>query len=75
MNPGKILILAFFMLFTSVSQGLLAKVPGITTGSQLQAEAEKRTQTISTKDLEKLLDEQLGACPRTRIETKISEIL
>ncbi len=59
MNPGKILILAFFMLFTSISQGLLAKVPGITTGSQLQAEAEKRTQTISTKDLEKLLDEQI----------------
>ena len=36
-----------------------AKVSGITTGAQLQAEAEKRTTVISTQDLKKSLDEDL----------------
>lgn len=33
-----------------------ADVPGIKSGSQLQAEAEKRTQKISTEDLKEALD-------------------
>ncbi|MEE9328407.1 MAG: rhodanese-like domain-containing protein [Cocleimonas sp.] len=36
-----------------------AKVPGITTGAQLQAAAEKRTSIISTEELKKMLDEDL----------------
>ena len=36
-----------------------AAVPGITTGVQLQIEAEKRTTVISTQDLKKALDEDL----------------
>ncbi len=36
-----------------------AKVPGITTGAQLQVEAEKRTTLISTEELKKALDENL----------------
>ena len=36
-----------------------AEVPGITTGAQLQAEAEKRTTIISTEELKKALDENL----------------
>ena len=43
-------------LILSVAQ---AKVPGITTGAQLQVEAEKRTTIISTEDLKKMLDENL----------------
>lgn len=44
------------LLILSVAQ---AKVPGITTGEQLQAEAEKRTKIISTDELKKALDEDL----------------
>lgn len=36
-----------------------ANVPGITTGAQLQVEAEKRTRIISTEELKKELDENL----------------
>jgi len=36
-----------------------ADVAGITTGAQLQAEAEKRTTVISTEDLKKALDDDL----------------
>ncbi len=36
-----------------------ANVPGITTGAQLQAAAEKRTKVISTEELKKELDENL----------------
>ncbi len=36
-----------------------ANVPGITTGPQLQAEAEKHTRIISTEELKKKLDENL----------------
>ena len=36
-----------------------ANVPGITTGAQLQAAAEKRTKIISTEELKKELDENL----------------
>ena len=49
------LILSSIMLTT----GVQAKVPGITTGAQLQAQAEKRTTIISTQDLKKALDEDL----------------
>jgi rhodanese-related sulfurtransferase len=49
------LILSSIILTT----GLQAKVPGITTGAQLQAQAEKRTKVISTQDLKKALDEDL----------------
>ena len=37
----------------------LAKVPGITTGAQLQAAAEKHTKVISTQELKKVIDEDL----------------
>ncbi len=43
-------------LILSVAQ---AKVPGITTGDQLQAAAEKRTKIISTPELQKMLDQDL----------------
>ena len=36
-----------------------ANVPGVTTGAQLQAAAEKRTKLISTEELKKELDENL----------------
>ncbi len=36
-----------------------ANVPDITTGAQLQAEAEKRTKIISTEELKRALDENL----------------
>jgi len=49
------LILSSILLTTVVR----ANVPGITTGAQLQAEAEKRTTIISTQDLKKMLDEDL----------------
>lgn len=42
-----------------VSPLTYADVAGITTGSQLQAEAEKRTQKISTEALKKALDNDL----------------
>ena len=51
---ASLLILAGLASVTSY-----AKVPGITTGEQLQAAAEKRTKTISTADLKKALDEDL----------------
>jgi len=47
------------LLSTLSSSALFAEVAGITTGQQLQAEAEKRTQIINTKDLKKALDEDL----------------
>ena len=49
------LILASILL----SNGLQAKVPGITTGAQLQAAAEKRTKIITTAQLKKELDQNL----------------
>ncbi len=44
------------LLIPAIAQ---AKVPGITTGAQLQIEAEKRTTIISTQGLKKALDEDL----------------
>jgi len=44
------------LLIPAIAQ---AEVPGITTGAQLQAEAEKRTTIISTQDLKKALDDDL----------------
>ncbi len=46
-------------LSTLSSSTLLAEVVGITTGKQLQVEAEKRTKVINTVDLKKALDEDL----------------
>lgn len=46
-------------LSTLSSSTLLAEVAGITTGKQLQVEAEKRTKVINTVDLKKALDEDL----------------
>ncbi|MEE9444689.1 MAG: rhodanese-like domain-containing protein [Cocleimonas sp.] len=46
-------------LSTLSSSTLLAEVVGITTGKQLQVEAEKRTKVINTADLKKALDEDL----------------
>ncbi len=54
------LTLVSLFLVTSLSTTMLyAKVPGITTGEQLQAAAEKRTTIISTADLKKALDQDL----------------
>ncbi len=51
--------LSSLLLASLTTSGLYAKVPGITTGEQLQAAAEKRTTIISTADLKKVLDEDL----------------
>lgn len=63
MNVNKKQLKPFLLFFifnlTVLSSTAQAKVPGITTGAQLQAEAEKRTQTISTEQLKKELDENL----------------
>ena len=53
------LALSTLLLSSVASSALYAKVPGITTGEQLQAAAEKRTKIISTADLKKALDEDL----------------
>jgi len=59
MTIKNILALSTLLLASITSSGLYAKVPGITTGEQLQAAAEKRTKIISTADLKKVLDEDL----------------
>ncbi|KAG1660460.1 hypothetical protein GQR58_022005 [Nymphon striatum] len=51
-----LLVSGAFISSLSVAQ---ANVPGITTGAQLQAAAEKRTKVISTEELKKELDENL----------------
>lgn len=58
MNNKGLLISAILtaLLIPAIVQ---AQVPGITTGAQLQTEAEKRTTIISTQDLKKALDEDL----------------
>ncbi len=53
------IILAALLVPTMIPTIAQAKVPGITTGAQLQAAAEKRTTIISTQDLKKALDEDL----------------
>ena len=53
------LALSTLLLSSVATSALYAKVPGITTGEQLQAAAEKRTKIISTADLKKALDEDL----------------
>lgn len=57
----KINFLAYNILVGAVLLSPLAKadIPGIKTGAQLQAEAEKRTTVISTDDLKKALDTDL----------------
>jgi len=50
---------ALFIALLLVPAIAQAEVAGITTGAQLQAEAEKRTKIISTEDLKKALDEDL----------------
>jgi rhodanese-related sulfurtransferase len=52
-------ILAALLVPTMIPTIAQAGVPGITTGAQLQAAAEKRTTIISTQDLKKALDEDL----------------
>lgn len=52
-------IAMFIMLIISFFSVVQAKVPGITTGAQLQAEAEKNTKIISTEELKKALDDNL----------------
>jgi len=59
MNLKKSLSTTLILCAALLSTGLQAKVPGITTGDQLQAEAETRTKLISTQDLQKALDENL----------------
>ncbi len=52
--------LIFSALFaTSASKVAFADIPGITTGAQLQKEAEKRTKIITTEELKKALDTDL----------------
>jgi rhodanese-related sulfurtransferase len=53
------LTLSTLLLASLTSSGLYAKIPGITTGEQLQAAAEKRIKIISTNELKKALDEDL----------------
>ncbi len=53
------LLHALFIALLLVPVIAQAEVAGITTGAQLQAEAEKRTKVISTEDLKKALDEDL----------------
>jgi len=52
-------LLAALLVPTMIPTIAQAGVPGITTGAQLQAAAEKRTTVISTQDLKKALDEDL----------------
>ena len=49
----------FSIIVASALPVAQANVPGITTGAQLQAEAEKRTKIISTDELKKALDDNL----------------
>lgn len=56
--PKAILILGVTALSLTLSVAQ-AKVPGITTGAQLQTAAEKRTKVISTAELQKALDQDL----------------
>ena len=59
MTIKKSLALSTLLLASLTTTGLYAKVPGITTGEQLQTAAEKRTKIINTADLKKALDEDL----------------
>lgn len=53
------LALSTLLLSSLASSAIYAKVPGITTGEQLQAAAEKRTKVINTADLKKVLNDDL----------------
>lgn len=53
------LALSTLLLSSLASSAIYAKVPGITTGEQLQAAAEKRTKVINTADLKKILNDDL----------------
>ena len=53
------LALSTLLLSSLASSAIYAKVPGITTGEQLQAAAEKRTKVINTADLKKALNDDL----------------
>ena len=59
MNLRKNIAISLLLFAISSNQALLADVLGITTGVQLQAEAEKQTKVISTSELKKLLDNKL----------------
>jgi len=53
------IITTSILLSTLAVTTLQADIAGITTGKQLQAQAEKRTKVISTEELKKALDENL----------------
>jgi rhodanese-related sulfurtransferase len=47
------------LMVSSFSSVAMAEIAGITTGAQLQAQAESKTQNINTEDLNKMLSEEL----------------
>jgi len=49
----------FIILFSFLNSMIQAEAAGIPTGFQLQAEAEKSTQKITTTELKNMLDEEL----------------
>lgn len=55
----KTAFLTAFLILIGTSSMLHAKVSGITTGAQLQAAAEKRTNVITTEELKKAIDQDL----------------
>ncbi len=59
MNTTKKILFSSTLITALILSVAQAKVPGITTGAQLQAEAEKRTKIITTDELKKVLDQDL----------------
>jgi len=59
MKPKYGVLSSLLILATLTNTTAFAEVSGITTGAQLQAQAEKRTKVISTQALKKSLDEDL----------------
>lgn len=59
MKPKYGVLSSLLILATLTNTTAFAEVSGITTGAQLQAQAEKRTKVISTQALKKALDEDL----------------
>ena len=59
MKESNLILSVIFLITTLVLSITHAEIPGITTGAQLQAEAEKRTKIITTEELKKELDENL----------------
>ncbi len=57
LNATSLTLTVLFSLL--ISSMAYADIPGITTGAQLQKEAEKRTKIITTEELKKALDTDL----------------